>query len=416
MGYMQVAFGYLFGYLVIAWVLMPLYYRMGLTSIYAYLGERLGDPAYKTGSFYFLISRVLGASFRLYLVAQVLQAFIFDRWNVPFEATVGISIILIWLYTNRGGIRTIIWTDALQTLSMLSAVGLTIILIGKEMGNGPGELITWVANSSYSQIFFFEDWKADNYFFKQFLGGMFISMTMTGMDQDMMQKNLSCRNIWEAQKNMLSFSGVLVIVNLVFVGFGALLYLYAGESGIAVPDDSDLLYPRIAIEGGLGMVVGVAFVLGLIAAAYSSADSALTALTTAFCVDFLNVEEKTKKRGKTIRRSVHVGMSVLLLVVIVIFNHLSDASVIDQLLTVAGYTYGPLLGMFAFGILTPYRVRKAAVPVVCLLAPVVVFFLDQYSAAWFNGYQFGYELLIVNGLLTFLGLLSIKCSEGSDAT
>ncbi len=408
--YMQVVLGYFVGYFVIAFVLMPLYYRLNLTSIYTYLEGRFGKMSYKVGAFYFMLSRVIGASFRLYLIANVLQLFVFGRWNIPFEVTVLISILFIWLYTNRGGIRTIIWTDALQTLFMLTAVGVSIVLIGREMNLGVSGLVTMVAENDMSSWFFWGDFKGSRHFLKQFLGGMFITITMTGMDQDMMQKNLSCRNIGEAKKNMLSFSAILVVVNLLFLSLGALLYLYADHIGMSIPEKTDDLYPMVALESGLGMAVGIFFVLGLVSAAYSSADSALTALTTSFCVDVLGIKYQKERQAIRTRRIVHIGMSLLLLVVIVIFNRLTNKSVIHELLSVASYTYGPLLGLFFFGILSSRRVRDKTIPVICILSPVLTWGVDTYSEAWFAGYRFGYELLIVNGAITFLGLFLVSLS------
>lgn len=408
--YMQVVFGYLLGYAVIALVLMPLYYRLKLTSIYTYLEERLGWNAYKTGAAYFLLSRILGASFRLYLVAIVLQNFVLGPMGIPFWATVAATIILIWVYTFRGGINTIIWTDTLQTASMLVAVIITIFSIGSALETDLGGLIDYVQNSEYSQVFFFEGgWSDPNNFFKQFIGGALITIVMTGLDQDMMQKNLSCPNIRDAQKNMFTFSAVLVFANFLFLSLGALLYIYAANVGLSIPAQSDELYPMIALQH-LSPLVGIVFVIGLIAAAYSSADSALTALTTSFCVDFLNFEksELNEQEKKKTRFKVHVGFSVLLFIVIIIFNLINDRAVITQLLTVAGYTYGPLLGLFAFGMLTDLKVNNRWVIPICIAAPVLTYLLDLFSASIFYGFQFGFLNLAVNGLLTFVGLLTIS--------
>lgn len=408
--YMQVVFGYLLGYAVIALVLMPLYYRLKLTSIYTYLEQRLGWNAYKTGAAYFLLSRILGASFRLYLVAIVLQGFVFGPLGIPFWATVATTILLIWVYTFRGGINTIIWTDTLQTASMLLAVIITIFSIGSALETDLGGLIDYVRNSEYSQVFFFDGgWSDPNNFFKQFISGALITIVMTGLDQDMMQKNLSCPNIRDAQKNMFTFSAVLVFANLLFLSLGALLYIYAANVGLTLPEQSDQLYPMIALNH-LSPVVGIIFVIGLIAAAYSSADSALTALTTSFCVDFLDFEksERTEQEKKKIRFRVHIGFSVVLFLVIIIFSLINDQAVISQLLKVAGYTYGPLLGLFAFGMITDLKVNNRWVIPICLAAPILTFVLDYYSTDIFYGFQFGYLNLAVNGLLTFVGLLTIS--------
>lgn len=402
--YLQMVLGYLPGYAVIAFVLMPLYYRLQLTSIYGYLGQRFGRSSYLTGAWFFLLSRSLGSAARLYLVAVVLQYLVFDALHVSFMTTVVLTIALIWLYTHKGGMRTIIWTDTLQTLFMLLAVGLTVVLIGDQMGWSIGETLAQVNSSELSRVFFFDDPKPGTYFWKQFLGGMFIAIAMTGLDQDMMQKNLSCRSIGEAQKNMVSFSLVLVVVNLVFLSLGALLYLYAERFGIALPAKADQLYPLIATGGTLPIVVGLLFILGLIAAAYSSADSALTALTTSVCVDVLEIDKRPEGRRMAIRRQVHLIMSVVMVVQIMLFKWLNDDSVIKTVFKVAGYTYGPLLGLFAFGMMTRFAVRDRWVPLVAVLSPVISYLLDLYSKELFGGYTFGFELLLVNGAITFVGL------------
>lgn len=411
--YMQMVFGYLVGYILIATILLPMYYRLNLTSIYTYLEKRFGFFAYKTGAGFFILSRVIGASFRLYLVALVLDAFVLgiEPFNVPFEITVIGTIVLIWIYTFRGGIKTIVWTDSLQTFSMLAAVVLTILAIGNQMDLNVGGLISTVQESDYSQLFFFEGgWSDPNNFFKQFLAGASIAFVMTGLDQDMMQKNLSCRNIGDAQKNMISLGLVLIIVNLLFLGLGALLYIYANTQGIAIPEKTDQLFPMIALEH-LSPTVGILFILGLIAAAYSSADSALTSLTTSFCVDFLNFEKKEDADNKAHRRTrtiVHISFSILLVMVIIIFKNLNDDSVINEVFKVAGYTYGPLLGLYIFGFFTKFKINDKLAPFVCIASPIICYFLSLYSTTLFFGYKFGFELLILNGLITFLGLLAIS--------
>lgn len=408
--YMQMVFGYLLGYLVIAHVLMPLYYRMQLTSIYGFLGNRLGVEAYKTGAGYFLLSRVIGAAFRLYLVAIVLQKFVFGPFGVPFFVTVSVTILLIWIYTYRGGINTIVWTDSLQTIAMITAVVLTIIAIGQALETDIAGMVSMVRASDYSQMFFFSGgWNDPNNFFKQFISGALITIVMTGLDQDMMQKNLSCRNIGEAQKNMYLFSGILVLANLLFLSLGALLYVYAASIGLDIPERTDQLYPTIALNH-LPAAVGIFFVVGLIAAAYSSADSALTALTTSFCVDFLGFEETEggEEEKKRTRLWVHIGFSVLLLIVIVVFNALNDKDVISQLFKAAGYTYGPLLGLFSFGILTRRQVRRRWVIPVCVAAPVLSYVINTNSTDWLYGFQFGFLIIALNGLLAFIGLWAIS--------
>jgi Na+/proline symporter len=408
--YMQMVMGYFVGYTVIALVLMPLYYRLNLTSIYTYLEERFGVYSYKTGAAYFLLSRTIGAAFRLFLVAQVLQYLVFNQWGVPFFVTVMITIVLIWLYTFKGGIKTIVWTDSLQTLFMLIAVGVSIYFISSEMNLGFSELISEVKNSDYSQIFFFDDWNDRKHFVKQFFSGAFLAIVMTGLDQDMMQKNLSCANIKDGQKNMFSFSIVLIFVNLVFLVLGALLFIYAAKTGIEMPVKTDNLFPEIATQH-LNTVAGIFFVLGLVAAAYSSADSALTALTTSVCVDFLDVKNKEESISIKLRKRVHVIVSFLLFVVILLFDVINDESVISSLFKAAGYTYGPLLGLYAFGLVLKRSVKDKLVPIICLVSPIVCYLLNIYSKELFNGYQFGFEILILNGTLTFLGLLMISGSN-----
>ena len=413
--YLQMVLGYLPGYAVIAFVLMPLYYRLQLTSIYGYLGQRFGPSSYLTGAWFFLLSRSLGSAARLYLVAIVLQYLIFDDLGVPFVLSVIITIALIWLYTHRGGIRTIIWTDTLQTFFMLFAVGATFILLGQKLGWDLSTTIAQIKGSEMSRIFFFDDPKPGTYFWKQFLGGMFIAIAMTGLDQDMMQKNLSCRNIKEAQFNMVSFSLVLVFVNLMFLGLGALLYLYVGQAGIKLPAKADQVYPMLATGGHLPAMVGALFILGLIAAAYSSADSALTALTTSLCVDVLKIDRRPEEQRVPLRKKMHLLMSAVMVLQILLFDVFNDDSVIKTVFTVAGYTYGPLLGLFAFGMMTRLQVRDRWIPVIAIFSPVITYFLSLYSEDLFNGYKFGFELLLVNGALTFLGAAMIsRPSAGSD--
>lgn len=406
--YMQVVLGYVVGYVVIIKVLLPLYYRMQLTSIYTYLDARFGGVSYKTGSVFFLLSRIIGASFRLYLVAIVLQITVFDALGVSFFITVAVTIGLIWIYTFRSGIKTIIWTDTLQTTFMLGAVIVTVILIKKHMLPDTG-LVEYIANSDHSQIFFFEDWKGANHFWKQFLSGVFITIVMTGLDQDMMQKNLSCRNLADAQKNMFWLSITLVVVNLIFLSLGVLLYDFAEAQSIAF-EKPDELFPAVAMSGQLGMVVVVLFVIGLIAAAYSSADSALTALTTSFCVDILGIERMEGVRGKQIRKFTHIGFSLVLFMVIVIFEKLNNDSVIKELFTVAGYTYGPILGLYAFGLFTKINVRDKWVPVVAVIAPVLSYVIKDHSEEWF-GYAMSFEHLILNGLLMYTGLWILRTND-----
>ncbi len=402
--YFQVVLGYLLGYYVIAKVLLPLYYKLNLVSIYTYLDQRFGYYSYKSGAFFFLLSRTIGASFRLFLVAGVLQIAVFNQLGMPFYFSVLITILLIWVYTFKGGIKTIVWTDALQTFFMLSAVIITIFIILEEMNLSFFESIELVKNSQYSNIFYF-DWKSSNDFFKQFFSGAFIAIVMTGLDQDMMQKNLTCKNLEDAQKNIFWFCVILVIANLLFLSLGALLYIYSESLNIPIPQRSDDLYPLLALNN-LGEITSVIFLLGIIAAAYSSADSALTSLTTSFCIDFLNIDNSSNK--KRIRFFVHIGFSIILFVVILIFKEINDESVINSIFKAAGYTYGPLLGLFSFGIFTKYNVRDRYVLPICILSPALSYLVNIYSEQLLFGYKFGFEILLLNGLITFLGLFLIR--------
>ena len=404
--YMQMVLGYLVGYLVIGTVLLPLYYRLNLVSIYSYLESRFGFWSYKTGAFYFLLSRVIGASFRLFLVAGVLQLAMFGPWGVPYWITVLVTIALIWLYTFKGGIKTIVWTDTLQTLFMLLAVGVTIIYISKELDISASNLINSVYQSEYSQIFVWQ-WKSGNNFFKQFFAGAFIAIVMTGLDQDMMQKNLTCKNLGDAQKNMFWFSIILVIVNLLFLVLGALLYIYAQSNSVVLPNRSDDLFPMLALNH-FNLFSGIVFLLGITAAAYSSADSALTALTTSFCVDFLGFEKEGVKNSKSTRTKVHLAFSIVLFVVIVLFRIINDESVISAVFKAAGYTYGPLLGLYAFGLFTQFRVKDKFVPWICIASPIICYCINVKSSELLWGYKFGFEILILNGILTFIGLWAIR--------
>ena len=407
--YLLVVVGYLFGYTVIATILMPLYYRLNLTSIYTYLEQRFGFWSYKSGAFFFLLSRTIGASFRMFLVVNVLQVFVFDAWNIPFFVTVSIFIALIILYTLKGGIKTIIWTDTLQTTFMLLAVGLSIFLISKDLHFDVKHLFSTVWGSDYSKVVV-TDWHSKQFFLKQIISGAFIAIVMTGLDQEMMQKNLSCRNIGEAQKNMFTFSIVLVFVNLMFLFLGAVLYIYSSTHGIELPTRTDDLFPMIAIKY-LGPIAGLVFIIGLISAAYPSADGALTSLTTSFSIDILGLNKRsdlTEEQKKRLRYKVHIAFALLLLLVIVLFRAINDRAVIDKLFTVAGYTYGPLLGMYAFGLFTRLQVKDKYVPWVAVSSPVLCFLLSEYSKVLLGGYVFGFELLIVNGLFTFIGLFIIR--------
>jgi Na+/proline symporter len=402
--YMVVVFGYLFGYFVIALVLLPLYYRLKLTSIYTYLNQRFGFWSYKTGAGFFIISRTLGASLRMFLVINVLQIFIFDAWNVPFWINVLIFIILIILYTMKGGIKTIIWTDTLQTTFMLLAVVLSVIYISKDLDISFLKLVTTVKESSASKMFI-TDWHHERFFLKQFFSGMFITIVMTGLDQEMMQKNLSCRNIKEAQKNMFTFSGILVFVNLLFLFLGAILLIYIQSKNIVVVSSDDI-FPIVALRY-LGPVAGLVFLIGLISAAFPSADGAITSLTTSVSIDFLGLDRRNgiSELAKTrIRYSVHLTIAAVFFISILIFSRLNDRAVIDKLFTIAGYTYGPLLGLYSFGLFTKREVNDRITPFIAIFAPLVCYFLSKNSEVLLNGYKFGFELLLLNGLLTFIGL------------
>jgi Na+/proline symporter len=402
--YFQMVMGYLVGYFVIANILMPVYYKLNLVSIYKYLEGRFGVFSYKTGSAFFLISRVIGSSFRMFLVAGVLQLGLFDAFHIPFEVTVLTTIALIWVYTYRAGIKTIVWTDTFQTVFLVSSVIISILIVAKalDIPNAKG-IINTIRENEHSKIFNW-DWHAKTNFFKQFFAGAFIAIVMTGLDQDLMQKNLTCRNINEAKKNMFWFSLILIPVNLLFLSLGVMLFLYASKTGIPIPEKTDELFPMLALQH-FSIFAGIVFLLGIIASNYASADSALTALTTAFCIDFLrldiNGDNKKVNRTKTY---VHLGFSLLIFIVIVIFNQISDKSVISSVFTVAGYTYGPLLGLFSFGFMTKRQVKDMAVPFIALLSPGLSYLLNRYSEILFNGYEFGFELLLVNGLIMFTGL------------
>jgi SSS family transporter len=409
-GYMQLVLGYLLGYLVIAKVLLPLYYKLQLTSIYSYLGTRFGHNSQKTGSFFFILSRLIGAAFRLYISATVLQLFIFDAWGVPFWLTVSVVIALILLYTYRGGIKTLVWTDTLQSGFLLLGVILSIVAIANALNLDFIGIVRTVNESPYSQIFFW-DWQAKSNFFKQFFSGAFIAIVMTGLDQNMMQKNLSCKSLGEAQKNIYWFSFVLIFVNLFFVSLGALLYAYATKMGIELPTKTDQLFPLLALNH-LGIFAAIVFVLGITAATFSSADSVLTTLTTSFCIDFLGQNpdvESTKSRNT--RHLVHITFAFLLLMVIIIFQKINNDAVINSVFTAAGYTYGPLLGLFGLGLFTNIKVKDRWVPIICIISPILVWIVDKNSAEWMGGYKFGFELLMLNGLITFIGLMMIRASR-----
>ncbi len=417
--YLQIVIGYFLGYLVISWILIPLYYKMNLTSIYEYLRQRFGEKSHKAGAFFFLLSRVLIAAFRLFLVASVLQHFILDSWGVPFELTVIVSILLIWMYTFRSGIRTIVWTDTLQTFFMLASLAATIFILLSAMETSLPDFLASDSFERHSKFFFHEDFNDRKHWFKSLLGGMIIALAMTGLDQDNMQKNLTCRSIKEAQKNVVTLGLVLIPVNLAFLFLGALLFAYIEQAGLGVPlvdgkEQADLLFPEIALNHDLSPFLGIAFLLGLIAAAYSSADSALTSLTTSFSMDFLNIDHRDEKDRKKLRKRIHLMFSVLLVLVIVTYRHVLEDNVIASLLQVSSYTYGPLVGLFSFGLLTRHEIREQWVWPVALLSVAATYFLNLYSQELLWGYQFGYEILLLNGAFTYAGLFLIRKRSGID--
>ncbi|MCQ2299393.1 MAG: sodium:solute symporter [Bacteroidales bacterium] len=410
--YMPMVFGYVLGYAVIALILLPLYYKKNLTSIYVYLDQRFGGSSEKTGALFFIISRLLGSALRMYLVVFVLYEFVFRSWGIPFWVPAVVFIALILLYTFRGGIKTVVWTDMLQTTFLLLAAVITVVAILRTLDISYIELLRRSAEDGYTKI-----WETDpaapKYYWKQILAGAFITITMTGLDQDMMQKNLTCKSLRDAQKNVMTSSLLFIIVNLLFLSLGAALIYYAQTTGFALPTDAsgrvvgDKVFPSIAFS--LNQFTAVVFVLGMVAAGYSSADGTLTALTTTFCYDFLHFDRRddTSRELRT-RRLVHVGFAVVYLLVIIAFRPFHNQSLIDTLFDVAGFTYGPLLGMYAFGLFTQREVRDRWVPLVAVICPVLCYILKMNSEAWLMGYRFGFEILLVNGLLTFVGLLLIS--------
>lgn len=422
MAYFQIVLGYILGYLVIAQVLMPLYYRLNVTSIYEYLQKRFGIVSYKTGAGFFILSRTLGSATRLYLATIVLQLFLFEDLGVDYWLTAVITIALIWVYTFKGGIKTIVYTDTFQTLFLVSAVIICTVIIAQVLNLDLFGLFDRITSTkttnggSMTQIFFFDDPNAKIYFPKQFFGGMFLAIAMTGLDQDLMQKNLTCRSIGDAQKNMYSFTTVLVVTNFLFLLLGGALYVYAESKGVALPMKgekvlTDHVFPTLALNH-FGTVAGIFFLLGITASSYASADSALAALTTGFCIDFLNFHKREEKERQRLKLYVHIGFSLLFLIIILLTKWYVDTNpgtdLIGLILTVAGYTYGPLLGLFFFGILTKRKLTEWSVPIVCVLIPLLCYWIDKNSESLLNGYKFGNELLIMNGLMTFGGLALIS--------
>ncbi|WP_113639457.1 sodium:solute symporter [Nubsella zeaxanthinifaciens] len=417
--YFQFVLGNAVGFIIIATVLLPLYYRMNLTSIYSYIEQRLGYYSYKTAAFIFLVSRTLGSATRLYLVVIVLQRFIFDSYHIPFWATVLISLGLIWSYTFKGGLKTIIITDTLQTFFLVLSVFLTIYFICDSLSLSIPQAFETVKSSSYSKIFFFEDFLTSKFYFsKQFIGGIFVTIAMTGLDQDLMQKNLSMKTIGEAQTNMFTFTGIFVVLNIFFLSVGALLYIFATKNGVEIPLDhitgkprTDLLFPEIALKH-LSTLPAIVFMLGLTAATFATTDSALTALTTSFCVDFLGMNKKEnaeKPNAVKKRHQVHVVFSLIMFAVIVVINSLNSSSVVSLIFLIASYTYGPLLGLYSFGLFVKSRgLHDKLVPIVCIISPILCYLLSTNSAKLLGGYIFSVELILINGFITFMGLLLIS--------
>ena len=417
--YLQLVLGYLVGYFIISKVLLPIYYKMNLVSIYSYLQERFGKHTQKTGAFFFILSRILGASGRLYLAAGVIQFFVFDRIesvHIPFWLSVSVILILMLLYTYKGGIKTLVWTDTFQSLFLVLGVVLSIGVIINKMDLSFTQAIKNVYSSDYSETFFW-DWHKSNFFFKEFIGGIFIAVAMTGLDQNMMQKNLSCKSLSEAQKNIHWFSAVMVIVNVFFLSLGVLLYQYYSFSGIEVPTATDKVFPTLAL-GNLGLFAGLVFIIGLTAATFSSADSVLTTLTTSTYVDMLEYDKNTqlsdKEKSKR-RTQIHIGFAVIMWLVIIVFDILNQKAIIDTILMLAGYTYGPLLGLFTIGLFTKLKLNDRIVPIVCVLAPILTYLLANYIVKPYSSYQIGNELIILNACITIIGLLIAKQKKSNSS-
>lgn len=410
--YLQMVMGFAVGQIIIAYVLLPLFYRMNLISIYGYLENRFGISSYKTGAWFFFISKMLGAAVRLFLVCIVLQLLVFEPLNLPFILNVIFTVFLVWLYTFNGGVKSLIWTDSLKTLCLIVSVVLCIYYIASDLNFSFGGMLSAIGESDYSKIFFFDDVNSKYYFFKQFLAGVFVVIAMTGLDQDMMQRNLSCKNYKDSQKNMVTSGIMQIFIIAMFLMLGVLLYIYAANNHITTPQNTDELFPMLATQGYFPKIVGILFVLGLISSAYSAAGSALTALTTSFTIDILQVnKKKDEAEVAKVRKRVHVGMAVVMGIVIFIFNILNNTSVIDAVYILASYTYGPILGLFAFGIFMKNKVKDKYIPLVAIISPILCYILQKNSAAWFNGYTISYELLIINAAFTFIGLLLLTTKK-----
>lgn len=406
MTYLQMVLGFFVGYLVVAYILLPLYYRLNLTTIYGYLGQRYGTKSQKTGSSFFILSKLVGAAARLYLIAMILQALIFSHWNIPFYVTVAGIVVLIWLYTRKSGIKTIIWTDLLQTFCFMTALALIIYQVATQMDLNITQAFDTVKQDSHSQIFIFDDWGSKQNFFKQFFSGIFITIVMTGLDQDMMQKNLTCKTLKDAQKNMVTYGFTFIPVNFLFLSLGVLLLLFAGQQEIALPEISDNILPTLA-EKYLGFPVLIFFTLGIVAASFSSADSALASLTTAVCVDLLEVDKESSEKATSVRKKTHIAVSIVFGGIIILINYLGESSIINAIYKIASYTYGPLLGLFAFGLFSKISVKDKFVPYVCIISPILCYLLEILLKTRYD-YIIGYELLMINGLFTIIGLLLIS--------
>ena len=407
MTYMQMVFGFLLGYAVIAFVLLPIFYRWNVVSIYSYLDSRIGKNAYKTGAGFFIVSRIAGAAVRLYIAVLILQTYIFDAWKVPFAVTAAGFLLMMWLYTHKSGVRTIVWTDLLQTFILLTALIIIIWQVAKGLNFDLSNIVATVRASAHSKIFVFDDWFSRQNFFKQFISGAFITIAMTGVDQEMMQKNLSCKNLREAQKNVCTSGLFFIPVNFLFLCLGILLLNYASVHQIILPASGDDVLPTLVSQGYLGMTAVVFFVIGIIAVTFASADSALTGLTTSVCVDFMNISIYDEKKARKVRLSVHFLISLLFIGIIMLFKAINNTSVIDALYTIVSYTYGPLLGLFAFGILFKRRTNDRIVPYICILSPLLCFIISLILKRLFI-YQMGYELLIINALFVVVGLAVFK--------
>jgi SSS family transporter len=405
-GYLQITLGYLIGYIIIAYVLLPLYYRLKLTSIYSYLQQRMGKLSEKTGATIFIISRLVGATARLYLVVNILQMTILDKLGVPFIATTIIILGMIILYTYEGGVKTIVWTDTLQTSCMLGGLIICTIYMLSHMGISVGESLTAMHEKGYTQIFG-TDPMEKNFFIKQIIAGAFITITMTGIDQEMMQKSLSVTNLKDSQKNMVSLGFIMLVVIGLFLYMGGLLHLYGAREHVAAVGDG--LFPAIALEH-MSPVISVIFIIALISALFPSADGAMTALTSSFCIDILNIKNKgwEEKKQEKVRKRVHIIVAISFLIMVLVFKWINDSSMIGIILKLAGFTYGPLLGLFVFGIFTKYKVKDHLVPYICIAAPVISYFIDKYQEQIFGEFKIGLELLLINGLLTFIGLFLIR--------